>query len=230
MVRSYDLAIVDCSNRIKEAAMSDAYPALRSPIRRSRPGPMVFGTITITGYDGELRGRVQLADGLVIAEAPDGSPLVIFDVTGSCVIDEADGGLRCTTPLGSFRSNDPAWVRWHQDGAASPPLDASAGPVRRPSSSDSSGRLPAHDRWRQSSSESSGMLRAMPPRLGLPAIRGLLSRWKPWQLAVAGVAVILTLLVVLVLLGLLAVWAFGLIRSHGGDWIKQLPIPVESAP
>ncbi len=213
--------------------MSDAYPALRSHIRRTSPGCMVVGTITITGYDGELRGRVQLADGLVVAEAPDGSPLVIFDVTGSCVIDETDGGLRCTTPMGSFRSNDPAWARWHQDGAAigaSPSVDASARPVRRPSSSDSSGRLPTHDRWRQSNSDSSGMLRAMPPRLGLPGISGLLSRWKPWQLAVAGVVALLAILVVVVLLGLLAVWAFGLIRSHGGEWIKQLPIPVESAP
>ena len=174
----------------------------------------------------------QLVDGMVIANANNGSPLVIFDVTGSCTIDEAEGCVRCTTPMGSFRSNDPVWIRWNQQSAevtASLQDDRPPRVDRRPSSSDSSGRLPAHDRWQQSSSDIYGMLRVMPQDLGLSGIGNLLSRWKPRQLVVTAGVALLLLLIALVLLGLLAVWGFGLVRSHGGEWFKQLPIPVESA-
>ncbi len=212
--------------------MSDRYPSLRSPVRRTRPLGTVVGTFTISGFEGELRGRAQLADGMVIAHANDGSPLVIYDVTSSCVIDEAEGCVRCTTPMGSFRSDDPVWIRLNQEyveTAGSPQGDMPPRVDRRPSSSDSSGRLSVHDRWRQSSSDSSGMLRVMPQRLGLSGIGSLLSRWKPWQLVVAAGVALLLLLIGLVLLGLLAVWGFGLVRSQGGEWFKQLPIPVDSA-
>lgn len=212
--------------------MSDRYPSLRSPIRRTSPLGTVVGTFTINGFDGELRGRAQLADGMVIANANDGSPPVIFDMTSSCVIDKAEGCVRCTTPMGSFRSDDPLWIRWNQESvetAGSPQGDMPPRANRRPSSSDSSGRLLVHDRWRQSSSDSSGMLRVMPQRLGLSGIGNLLSHWKPWQLVVAAGVALLLFLIALVLLGLLAVWGFGLVRSHGGEWFKQLPIPVESA-
>lgn len=213
--------------------MSDRYPSQRSPIQRTSTLGMVVGTFTINGFDGELRGRAQLADGMVIANAHDGSPLVVLDVTSSAVIDDVEGCMRCTTPMGSFRSNDPAWLRWNQqaaDFAASSQGEMHPHVHRRRSSSDSSGRLPVHDRWQQSSSDSSGMLRAMPQRLGLSGIGNLLSRWKPWHLVVAAGVALLLLLVALVLLGLLAVWGFGLVRSHGGEWFKQLPIPVESGP
>jgi hypothetical protein len=168
---------------------------------------------------------------MVIANANDGSPLVMVPVTRSGVIDEADGCVRYTTSMGSFRSNDPVWIQWSRESVeilASSHGDASRR-HRRPTANDSSGRLPAHGRSQQSSSDSSGMLRAIPQRLGLSGIGNLLSHWKPWQFVVAAGVVLLLLLVALVLLGLLAVWGFGVVRSHGGEWLKQLPIPVESA-
>jgi hypothetical protein len=208
----------------------------------------VVGTFTINGFNGELRGRVQLADGMVIAYANDGSQLATFDVTGSCAIDEAEGCVRCTTPMGSFRSDDPVWVRWSQEAAEitasshddrsyrvdhrqSSSSDSSgllpAHGRRQQSSSDSSGLLPARGRRQQSSSYSSGILQAMPHRLGLSGFGDLLSRWKPWQLVVAAGVALLLLLIAVVLFGLLVVWGVGLIRSHGGEWFKHLPIPVE---
>jgi hypothetical protein len=211
--------------------MSDRYPPHRSPIRQTGPLSTVVGTFTINGYDGELRGRAQLGDSMVIGNANDGSPLVILDVTRMCVIDKVEGCVRCTTPRGSFRSNDPVWIRWSQEVtevAASSHDDRSYRVDHRQTSSDSSGLLPAHVRRQQSSSDSSGILQAMPHRLGLSGIGSLLSRWRPWQLVVAAGVALLLLLIALVLLGLLAVWGFGLVRSHGGEWFKQLPIPVES--
>jgi hypothetical protein len=96
-------------------------------------------------------------------------------------------------------------------------------------SDDSSARLPAQDHRGRASGDSSGLLPAMSPRLGRAGLSQMFANWKPWHFAVAGVAALLLALVAIVIVVAVLFWLAGFARTHGGEWFKYLPIPVESA-